>query len=240
MHLIASSAGARTPVRHLDPRAVAAGDAQHRATGRIPAPDGLVRRGWRGHRRLRDRARRRRAAARAACRPPRTDLGAAGERHRCRNAAGRDRSAAGGRFARASWSRSRPGSGWPPPRSAPACEPNFRPFCPTPAPSAPRTPWRRRSVELTYIFGPPLALCIGALWSHRRGPCGCRRRPAGRDRGIRRPAGLTHLAAGAAWTAAAWRLAAHTGDADAGDRPDRRRRAARRRRGRRHRGRQDA
>ena len=100
MHSIASSAGATTPVRHLDPRAVAAGDAQHRAAGPCPAPDRLVRRGRRGHRRLRDRARRRRAAARAACRPAWTDLGAAGQRHRGRCAAGRDRGAAGGRPAR--------------------------------------------------------------------------------------------------------------------------------------------
>ncbi len=55
--------------------------------------------------------------------------------------------------------------GWPPRRSAPACEPNSQPFYPIPAPSAPPTPLEASVVELTFIFGPPLALCIGALWS---------------------------------------------------------------------------
>ena len=52
-------------------------------------------------------------------------------------------------------------------------------------------------VELTYIFGPPLALCIGALWSTGVALAACWNRPAARDHRVRRATGLTQLAAGA-------------------------------------------
>ena len=52
-------------------------------------------------------------------------------------------------------------------------------------------------VELTYIFGPALVLCMGVAVVHRRGARGCRRRPAGRDSGVRRATGLPWLGAGA-------------------------------------------
>lgn len=80
-------------------------------------------------------------------------------------------------------------------------------------------------IELTYVFGPPLALLIGALWS------------TGAALAI---AGIVLLAATAAYAvqpaSRSWRpapaerrIAGDGGDADAGDHPDRGRPAARRR-----------
>ena len=130
---------------HLDPRAAAARDAQHRAAGPCRAADRLLRRGRGGHRRLRDRARRRRSATRAARRPAGTDHGAAGQRRRRRRAARRDRRAAGRRPRSPSCFRSQPASGCPSRRSVRACEPSFQPFCRIPALCAPPTPSRRPS-----------------------------------------------------------------------------------------------
>ena len=153
-----------TPVRHLDPRAAAGGDAQHRAPGAYTAPDGLVRRGRGGHRRVRGRARSRWAGARKACRPPWTDLHAARERERCRNADGRDRRLpAGASLAALVALAAGIGLATPP---VGACLRTQLPAL-LPDPGAVRAAYalEASAVELTYIFGPPLALCIGALWS---------------------------------------------------------------------------
>ena len=50
-------------------------------------------------------------------------------------------------------------------------------------------------VELTYIFGPPVALCIAAVWGAGAALACGRRAPAGRDRGVRRATGLASLGA---------------------------------------------
>ena len=54
---------------------------------------------------------------------------------------------------------------------------------------------RRRAVELTWVFGPPLALGRGRAVLDRRGAGGRGRRAARRDAGLRRAPGLARLAA---------------------------------------------
>ncbi len=95
-------------------------------------------------------------------------------------------------------------------------------------------------VELTFIFGPPLALCVGALWSTGAALA------AGGIVLLLATAAFAAQPASRSWRPApgrrrpARRLAAHTGDADPGHRPGRRRRAAGCRRGGRRRRGQDA
>ena len=123
-----------------------------------------------------------------------------------------------------SWSRSPPASGW---RTAG----RRLPANPTPGlvsdPGAVRAAYALEAsvVELTYIFGPPLALCTRRAVVHRRGPRAGAARPAGGDRRVRRATGLTPLAAGPD-AGPRGGSSAHPGDADAGDRPGRRRHAA--------------
>ena len=172
-------------------------------------------------------------------RTARTDSGAARERHRGRCAAGRDRGAAGGRFARRpSRARSRHRAGHPAGRrlsASPTSGPSIRSQR---RPRGLRPRGVRRRVDV-HLRAAARALHRGAV-VHRRGPRGGWDRPAARDHGVRRATGVTQLATGAGAAATARRLAARAGDAHAGDRPGRRRRAARRRRGRRRRRRQDA
>ena len=64
------------------------------------------------------------------------------------------------------------------------------------------------AVELTWVFGPPLALGLGALWSTGAALAGAGRGAARRDGRVRRAARLARLAAGGGRAAAARRLAA--------------------------------
>ena len=116
-----------------------------------------------GQRRLRGRARRRRSAARPARRPPRADRRAA--RPRASTSVAllvADRGAAGRRAARRCWSRSPRASGWRPRRSARACAPAAGLLTDPPIAAY---AVEASAVELTWVFGPPLALGAGALWS---------------------------------------------------------------------------
>ena len=196
MHSITLIRRRATAVRHLDPRSAAAGDAQHRAAGPRPAPDRLVRRGRRGHRRLRDRA----SASAGRCSG---GSSTAADRPRCCWPAPPwpprcwSRSRCCRRAPRSPcWSRSPPASGWPRRRSAPACAAQLPALLPDPGAVRAAYALEASVVELTYIFGPPLALCIGALWSTGAALAAGGIVLLARDRGVRRAAGLAQLAAG--------------------------------------------
>jgi MFS family permease len=79
-----------------------------------------------------------------------------------------------------------------------ACLPTQLPAL-LPDPSAARSAYAFEAsvVELTWIFGPPLVLCIAAAVVDRSGARDWWPGPAGRHGGVRRAAGLTQLAAGA-------------------------------------------